>query len=279
MRGVVAALSVIALSSTGALALSAPASAAPVTYEINATYATGGTLTGTITWDAAVCAASATAPDCPEAYSNWNLVSSSGDVYSAFTYTPTTSEVLPTSNASAVAIAAPPGAMQPETSLNLFFNPTLAAPGSHSLAPFSLDGTDYVSLELHTAFLTDSPPDKAYRLISSGGITAASAGTLKVNARSAKKLANNKRTTVVKSAKVTPAADGKIKSITVRCAPKRQSRGDMRYCTYTKNKKSGKVTVTPLAGRGTTVKVTIKTKPKAGSTYEPETWKRTWTVK
>ncbi|MEI2729116.1 MAG: hypothetical protein V9E85_08380 [Candidatus Nanopelagicales bacterium] len=279
-RTIAASVGAATVVGLGFAVATTPAQAAPFTYTINATYGAGGTLTGTITFDAAACAASASAPDCPEAYTDWNLTSSASGVYGQTTYTPTTSEVLPTSSASALAIASPAALVVDNIVLNLAFNPSLAVAGSHSLAPFTLDDTDYISLELHTQYLSDVPPDAAYRLISGGTAAAATTASMSVKARSANKsISNSRRTTVVKSAKVRPATAGKLKSIKVSCSKNRSMRGDVSYCSYTKNLKTGKVTVTPYAGKGTKVKVTIKTKAKSGSSYTPQTWKRTWSVK
>ena len=95
-RTIAASVGAATVVGLGFAVATTPAQAAPFTYTINATYGAGGTLTGTITFDAAACAASASAPDCPEAYTDWNLTSSASGVYGQTTYTPTTSEVLPT---------------------------------------------------------------------------------------------------------------------------------------------------------------------------------------
>lgn len=283
-RKATAAGAAIALTGAGILAAAVPANAAGVVYTFNATYATGGTLTGTITFDAAACVATGV-PECPGAYSDWNLVSSAGGIYGATTYTPANSQVGEVSSATALSITTPTP-LNPTTALNLYFNPGLLTAGtSHSLAPFTLDGTEYASLELHAQYLDPPSPD-AYRVINAGGaeikvdpIPPASDGKVTVKTTKLKKLPNNKRTTVVKSAKVTPSSAGELKSIRVTCI--KPLRGDVRgaACTHTKNLRTGKVTVTPLGGKGTAVTVTIKTKAKAGSTYQPQTWKKTWSVK
>lgn len=100
-------------------------------------------------------------------------------------------------------------------------------------------------------------------------VTAASTST---------KLKAGKKKTVVSSAYVTPSSAGSLKSISVTCRPKSKSlaaRGDVSYCSYTKNLKTGKVTVTPYR-KGLSIKVKVKTKS-TDSSYQVESWTKTWT--
>lgn len=96
-------------------------------------------------------------------------------------------------------------------------------------------------------------------------------------APASKKLPVRTRTVVVSSAEVEPSDVGRVRSIAVSCRPassRQAGRGDVRYCRYTKNLRTGRVTVTPLR-RGIKVKVTIRSKSTADS-YTPQVWKRTW---
>jgi len=122
--------------------------------------------------------------------------------------------------------------------------------------------------------LTDpppTPPTPPTPPVDSGELVVKAAST-------STKLKTDKKKTVVSSAYVTPSSAGSLKSISVTCRPKSRSlaaRGDIAYCGYTKNLKTGKVKVTPYR-KGLSIKVKVKTKSK-DSSYQAESWTRTWT--
>ena len=89
------------------------------------------------------------------------------------------------------------------------------------------------------------------------------------------------KTTVVKSAKVVPSSAGSLKSITVSCkssSGRMAARGDVRYCSYTKSLKTGKVKVTTYGSKNIKVKVTIVSKPSVAG-GEVLRWTKSWSVK
>ena len=111
--------------------------------------------------------------------------------------------------------------------------------------------------------------------------TPANDAQLVVNATSKKKLPRSGTTTVVRSAKVTPSSAGSLRSIKVTCKSSNgrvAPRGDVRYCSHTKNLNTGKVKVTTYGSKNVRVKVTIVSEP---STQGGETlrWKQSWAVK
>lgn len=100
---------------------------------------------------------------------------------------------------------------------------------------------------------------------------------LSVNALSAStKLPRAGRSVLVRSATISPAGAGAISSISVRCRP--VTRGDIRWCVATSNRKTGRVVVHTLGMGKVRITVVIKTRSKSDS-YQPQRWARTWTTR
>lgn len=100
---------------------------------------------------------------------------------------------------------------------------------------------------------------------------------LTVNAKSAgAKLKRSGKSVVISSASTSDL--GKV-TTTVKCARAANTRGDLRYCTYTVGKK-GKVTVKTYGYARVKVTVTQRAVPKTGANATASSkWKRTWSVK
>ncbi len=268
----------IVFSLVGLLALlvASPAKAAPVTYELSMVFSNSPQpdvpIIGTFDFDASACASS----PCPTAYSNVSL-----------TQGPITGLSIPEATyvtADVCNDGVDPCNTFPVSSGASVLHMEKLLPGSLFIAANIKFGTP----------LTNGEPSldvSGSELYSEFGPFTGSSGSLKaeatpvppataaltVNARAASsKLSKGKNTTVVKSASVSPTNAGKVSSIKVSC--RSLMRGDVSYCTSTKNLATGKVTVTTHGRAKLTVKVTIKTTSSSPS-YQGETWTRQWKTK
>lgn len=252
----------------GALFAATPASAVARTYNVNGTftYAFGEiTAIGSFTFDPDSC----TSNPCPNAYSNVS-----------FTFTPDFADpnypvtlTSPRSDSTDQALILEQGSVM--TFTLSFDAPVAPSPvpvintAATSLVteggPEDSESFDPVTVDpLPTPTPTPTP-------------TPSPTAALTVESRAAnKKLPKAGKATVVHSAGVSPSSAGGIRSIRVSCNSR--ARGDIKYCRYSKNLGTGKVTVTTLGKAKLTVKVTIKTKSTSPS-YQAQTWSQTWKTK